>query len=316
MVRFNFISRLVLVLGLIFYSNIIFGQINSPDSIPPPPDSLLDGREMQVPDAVLSPIVARENVPNRKPIPYHHLRESDLMWKKKVWRMLDLKEKINHPLYYPIDKKPFDNRYSLTDLIIFAIKSPTDPVPAYEDDEFATIPYSAGQVAMNLGAKIDTVTIEELDGSISTSMVPDPIKTELVTRYEMKEVWFFDKQRSKLEVRIVALCPIYRYVNDALATASSGGNVPKSSIRVGWVPFKLLRPYFANNEVFNPKNDAERRSFDDIFFKRHFSSYIIQETNVYNDRKINLYKFGQDALLEGEKVKQFIFKVEHDLWEF
>jgi len=316
MVRFNFLSKLVFVFTLIFYSNILLGQVNPVDTLPPPPDSLLNGREMEVPDAVLSPIVDRENVPSRKPIPYHHLREADLMWKKKIWRMLDLKEKINHPLYYPIEKNPFDNRYSLTDLIIFAIKSPTDPVPAYDDDEFATIPISAGQFATNLGARLDTVPIEELDGTITNQIVPDPIKTEQVTRFEMKEVWFFDKQRSKLEVRIVALCPIRRYINDALVSSTGGGNVPKSSIRVGWVPFKLLRPYFANNEVFNPKNDAERRTFDDIFFKRHFSSYIIQETNVYNDRKINSYKFGQDALLEGEKVKQFIFKLEHDLWEF
>ena len=124
----------------------------------------------------------------------------------------------------------------------------------------------------------------------------------------MKEVWFFDKQRSKLEVRIVALGPIREYIDDI------SGDLTHA--RAGWISFKRLRPLLANNEVFNPNNDAERRTFDDIFFKRHFSSYIVQETNVYEDRKISLYKFGQDSLLEGERVKQFIFKVEHDLWEF
>ena len=125
----------------------------------------------------------------------------------------------------------------------------------------------------------------------------------------MKEVWFFDKQRSKLEVRIVALGPIREYTDENTMQLTH-------TKKPGWVSFQRLRPIFANQEVFNPRNDAERRTFGDIFNKRHFSSYIVQETNVYEDRKINSYKFGQDALLEGEKVKQFIFKVEHDLWEF
>ena len=233
------------------------------------------------------------------------------MWKKKVWRILNLKEKINHPLYYPVNKQPYDNRYSLLDLIIFGVSSPPpDEVPVYEDDNFATIPISKGQFAANLGASVERIGVERLDepGIYDSTWTDEPVKSEQITRFEMKEVWFFDKQRSKLEVRIVALGPIREYIDDI------SGELMHA--RAGWIPYKRLRPLFANQEVFNPKNDAERRTFGDVFNKRHFSSYIVQETNVYEDRKINLYKKGQDALLEGDRVKQFIFKVEHDLWEF
>jgi hypothetical protein len=62
-------------------------------------------------------------------------------------------------------------------------------------------------------------------------------------------------------------------------------------------------------------NDAERRTFDDIFWKRMFSSYIRKETNVY-DRSIVEYATGLDALLESDRVKSDIFKYEADLWQY
>jgi len=82
------------------------------------------------------------------------------------------------------------------------------------------------------------------------------------------------------------------------------------------VYFPSIRPLLANHEVFNATNDAERRTFDDIFFKRMFSSYIFQETNVYDNRLINQYALGLDAILESEKIKEDIFRLEHDLWEY
>jgi hypothetical protein len=67
--------------------------------------------------------------------------------------------------------------------------------------------------------------------------------------------------------------------------------------------------------VFNVKNDSERRTYEDIFWKREFSSSIKKESNVY-DRKIEQYSKGLDALLESDKIKGDIFRFEHDLWHF
>ena len=147
---------------------------------------------------------------------------------------------------------------------------------------------------------------------VVTEDAPSP---EEVTRYMMKEVWFFDKQRSKLEVRIVGLCPIRRYVKEVEGAEEEEGGELTSKL-VCWVYYPAARGMFANHEVFNTNNDAERRTFEDIFFKRRFSSYIYQKTNVYDNRRIELYKQGLDAMLEGKKIKAFMFKLEHDLWEY
>jgi gliding motility associated protien GldN len=82
-----------------------------------------------------------------------------------------------------------------------------------------------------------------------------------------------------------------------------------------WIYYPEARFSFVSAEVYNKGNDAERRTYEDIFWKRRFSSYIYKETNVYN-RRINTYMSGLDALLEAEKIKEDIFNMEHDLWEY
>ena len=265
---------------------------------------------------VLDGVYVKEHVPARKPIPYHHLRSADVAWEKKIWRMLDLREKVNHPLYFPT--APLDDRYSLIDLLIYGVENEGMVVYDTYDDEFTT-PLTLEGINQNFGALDDTTQVENLlTFEMEEQIIKGERHTEEVSRYLMKEVWFFDRQRSKMEVRIVGLCPIRMYAKDIGDNAGVGeeDNLVLTSTQVFWAYYPAVRSLLANHEVFNTKNDAERRTFEDIFFKRKFSSYIYQETNVYDNRRINLYKKGLDAQLEAEKIKMQMFNLEHDLWEY
>ncbi len=266
---------------------------------------------------VLDGIYVKEHVPARKPVPYHHLREADMMWGKKLWRMLDLREKINHPLYFPTRK--MDDRFSLIDLIIFGVENEGLIVYSDIDDEFTT-PITMVQLNTALGGGIDSVQVENPEtGALELKVVPRERKTSEVTRYMMKEYWYFDKQRSMLEVRIIGFCPIRMFAKEAAIgedIKEDSEEIELQMKQVAWVYFPAIRPLLANHEVFNPYNDSERRTFDDIFFKRRFSSFIYQETNVYDNRFVWNYKHGLDALLESDRIKDFIFKFEHDIWEY
>jgi gliding motility associated protien GldN len=270
---------------------------------------------------VLDGVYVKEHVPARKPVPYHHLREADMMWGKKLWRMLDLREKINHPLYFPTKK--MDDRYSLIELLVYGIENEGLVVYSDVDDEFTT-PITIGDVNKKLGAKVDTTyVVDEATGTEVPKAVTSDRKPEEVTRIELKEYWYFDKQRAMLECRIIGICPIRMYPKEAAigetetkATTDSSEEKELTMQQVMWVYFPAARPLLANHEVFNPYNDSERRTFDDIFFKRRFSSYIFKETNVYDNRVIMEFKYGLDALLESERIKDFVFKFEHDLWEY
>ena len=143
-------------------------------------------------------------------------------------------------------------------------------------------------------------------------LIDAPIKMEttsdLVWKYWVKEDWFFDRQRSVMEVRILGLCPLVEKKTET----GEGTGADKALF---WIYFPQARPIFANQEVYMRHNDAERRTFDEIFWKRMFSSYIRKETNVY-DRVIVEYVSGLDALLEAERIKKDIFVFEHDLFHY
>jgi len=272
---------------------------------------------------VLDGIYVKEHVPARKPVPYHHIREADMMWTKKIWRMLDLKEKINHPLYFPITQSKIDDRYSLVSLLLASIESgDLEVYDPSEDDEFTT-PLTIAGIDMNFEAIADTQYVEDVvTGTDVMKVIPGERRLKEVSRLLLKEIWYFDKQRSMLEVRIVGMCPIRmappkQAIGDEASTEASAEEEPELTMKkLFWVYYPAARPILANHEVYNPNNDAERRTFEDIFFKRHFNSYIFEETNVWENRTISEFKKGLDALLESERIKDWMFKIEHDLWEF
>src|ERR1700739_2959762 len=63
----------------------------------------------------------KENAPNRRVIPWTFLREADVIWSKRIWRMIDLREKMNLDMYYPVT--PNANRKSLWDIIVSSVKN-------------------------------------------------------------------------------------------------------------------------------------------------------------------------------------------------
>lgn len=250
-------------------------------------------------------IYDKENANYRKYIPYTHLREGDVVWEKRVWREIDLREKINHPLYFPINYDPSNNgRWSLLRVISRYVQ--TGQIIAFSNEDFL-VPLELANVRGKL-VECDSVpeTNFDAEGNEVTTQrwscdSNGVLKSVQVLR--LKEDWFFDKQKSVLEVRILGIQFLKR-------------DEEKGGLKdLFWVYFPACRPFLAKHEVFNPKNDSERRTFEDIFWKRQFSSTVFKETNVY-DRQFSDYALGIDLLLESDRVKNDIFKWEHDLWHF
>ena len=256
---------------------------------------------------ILDGVYIKENTPTRRVIPYTQVREADVIWMKRIWRKIPMKEKMNHPLYYPID--PIDNRKSLFDVIIHGIESGT--ITAYGnaafDDEFQE-PLTASEAKALMQEWKVVYRYDEYGnlGDVKDSVAVD-VSSFDIKMYAVKEEWFFDRERSVLDVRIIGLCPIQEVLNE-----DGSYKAPKLLF---WIYFPEARYEFANWDVFNTFNDAERRTYEDIFWKRLFSSYVYKETNVF-DRYIEEYKSGLDILLESERIKKMLFDYEHDLWHF
>ncbi|MBA7527448.1 hypothetical protein ES705_19624 [subsurface metagenome] len=261
----------------------------------------------------LQEVYVREHVPLKKPVPYEYIREADVMWSKIVYRMIDMRQKQNLPLYYPT--KPIGGRMNLVDLLLWGIDnegvrafSTNDPL-----NEF-TAQMTIDQVDEAFDAGTDTTrTADPMTGQLIDIVVENPRKTYEVKKLLIKEKWFFDKNHSVMKVRIVGISPIRVYNRE------DDQGMPTDEILqtpTFWVYFPEVRPILANHEVFNRNNDSQRISFDDYFMQRRFGSHIFAVSNVYDNRWINSYTMGVDALLEAEKQKEWLFNIEHDLWEF
>lgn len=258
---------------------------------------------------VLDGAYIKEHTKTKRVIPYTHIREADVMWARRVWRTIDMREKMNHPLYFPTEE--INDRKSLFDvirqgLLVDGSITAYSAGPLLDDDEFKK-PLLASELK-EMFTSMDTSMTEDLTTGDLVQVVQEiNLSSEEIKMYAIKEDWIFDKQRSTMDIRILGIAPLREKKGE---DGEIRGYAP-----LFWLYFPECRYVFANWEAFNRENDAERRSFEDIFWKRQFSSYITKWSNVY-DRKVNAYKTGLDALLEGEEIKQQLFEFEHDLWNF
>lgn len=247
-------------------------------------------------------------ISEKKPVPYSYIREADVMWAKDIWRVIDLRHRQNMSLRYPLDGSMSDGeRYSLFGLLMEGIK--TEEITPYE---FTLTgwkdPFSKIASMEHIYEYTDADSIPDDEGNL-LEVKP---RSNYIMQFQLQEQWFFDKQHSVMKVRIVALAPVYYQYFDEF-----NERLPAPRQQIPFVvSFPQCRRLFATHSVYNPNNDAQAISFDDLFIQRRFSSTVIAESNVYGNRLLTDYKLGQDVLLEAEKIKRDLFIMEHDLWEY
>ncbi|MCB0522134.1 MAG: gliding motility protein GldN [Lewinellaceae bacterium] len=246
----------------------------------------------------LDDIVDKRLTAEKRLLAYDHVREADIFWEKRIWRVIDIREKMNLPFAYP--ERPF-----FTILMDAAINSEIT-VYSTEDDKF-TSSLTPDEVA-SMGATIDTViTFDPETYEEQLQVVRNDINPEDVKRFRLKEVWFFDEETSTLQVRILGIAPLVDKTDE-------NGNFLYEK-PMFWVYYPEAREVLSREQVFNIGNDASPITWEDLLEMRFFASYIYKESNV-RDRRIQDYLTGIDLLLEADKIKQEIFNFEHDLWSY
>jgi gliding motility associated protien GldN len=284
-------KSIILAFVIVGFSAVITGNSYAqvPDS--PPRDAVYD----------------RQHILERNTIPYAYVREADVMWMKRIWRVIDLRERMNQPFYYP--EYPYSNWRNLITVIMDALKEGT--LTAYDasspTDEFL-VPIHYQELMQRL-ERTETVQMQRADPPYDyyDTIIETRFNAMDVKRFRIKEDWIFDKQRSVMEARILGICP----VRDSYDERGEIRGVEP----LFWIYFPEARPILSQAEVFNRNNSAQKLSYDDVFMKRLFASYIYKEDNVY-DRQISEYATGLDALLEAERIKNEMFLWETDLWEY
>ncbi len=251
--------------------------------------------------------VDRNQIKDRKPLEYEHLRDEDNLWSEFIWREIDAREKINQSFMYPGKDDNGDQRFF--SIMLNSIKN--DSVTAFSaDNDRFTIPLTADQVFNQTAGAYDTVDVADpLSGTVERVITKKPrFSPDSVYTFRIKEQMIFDKEASRLFTRIIGIAPIAKQV--------IGG---KSQPRIlFWIYYPDLRKTLAKVDVYNPKNASSRMTWEELFEQRYFSSYIIKSSaNNPGDRYLNaIIKDPLFRLLEGENIKTRIFNYEQDLWQY
>ncbi len=251
----------------------------------------------------------RTDVIQKKPMPLPSVREADVFWSQTLWRVIDLREKMNQILYFPsVETNGYINLITL--LMNGVENGQITPYDAGLDDDFK-VPMSFAQVKASFGATASQEERINFDtGEREVVTVTGEVRPTDIKQYMVKEEWYFDKGTSTLNVRIIGICPIREFVREGDAS----GQVQRQ--KLFWVYYPEARPLLATNLVLNPYNPAQQMTFDDLFIKRFFNGYIVAKENVYNNRPISAYLSGKEAMLESKSIESEIFNYEQDLWEY
>eukprot|EP01037_Dinobryon_pediforme_P016039 gene16039-16208_t len=240
---------------------------------------------------------------NAKVTPYPNLRESDVAFAKRVWREIDLREKMNQYLISP--------KQRLIDVILDAVAAGEltayDPISTKEDPNGDS--FTARLTPAAARAKLaDSSVVDKFDkdgNKIGSTLKAGEFNPDSLVKFRIKEDWVFDRQRSIFEPRIVGIAPMIK-----VKVGSTEDYQPAF-----WIYFPEARPIFATKEVVSRNSDATGLSFDDIFMKRIFTSYIVKESND-KDERIKDYAQGIDKLYESERIKKSLMDWELTLWQY
>ena len=251
---------------------------------------------------------------NDKPLAYGYVHDRDVLMGKTTWEIIDLSEKINFALYFPIDTSNIgSDRRSLYDVLTKALKNGRI-TEVYTDSYFNT-KKSMQDIQTSL-TRIDTTDAgrEQINAGNKISdeyILRQDLAAQDVTQYKIKGYWYFDKRQSELKYRLLGICP----VTPDVYTMNSD---EKDYIELFWVFFPAARDVLHEAKAFNDKNSAMPVSFDQILNSRRFNSVIYKEENVYGDRTIEEYMKdnAQNQLLESERVKEKIRNFEQDMWNY
>ncbi|HYF33467.1 MAG TPA: gliding motility protein GldN [Chitinophagaceae bacterium] len=251
----------------------------------------------------------------RVPLTYEHIREDDAVYRQRLWREIDVHEKMNLPFVYKADDDNGNQRF--LNIMLNAIKSgELTAFNASIDDRFTT-PMTLQEIAEQLVGKPKVVQVQdwEKDPDGSKGITKDSVITEMynpdkVEKFWIKEDVVFDKESSRMYVRILGIAPVLTIRN---ADGSFRDVTP-----IFWVYYPDMRPLLAKYEAYNGKNYGARLSWEELFESRMFASRIIKST-VENPYDLPIKAYINDPilrLLEGENIKEKIFNYEQDLWSY
>ncbi len=271
----------------------------------------------KTPDDIGKKTEAQIAYDNDEPLPYGYTDERDVLWSRTVWEIIDLDERVNFPLYYPIDTNNIGTeRRSLYDVIVKNIKN------GNIEDVYADSYFTEKRTLKDIEASL--VYSDTTDFGIDQYNAEGKVDPEYIRKFALdagdveewriRGIWYLDKRQGELKYRLLGICPV---ANEARSKAFPDDNID-SKVELFWVWFPGAREVLHKAKAFNRKNTSQPISFDHLLNSRRFGAIVYKEDNVQGDREVGEY-INDNALmqlLESDRIKESIRNIEIDLWNY
>ncbi|MCK0123531.1 gliding motility protein GldN [Gelidibacter sp. F2691] len=260
---------------------------------------------------------AQKAMDNDKPLEYGYVDDRDIMFSKMTWEKIVLDERVNFPLYYPVDTNNIgSNRRSLFDVLWKSVRE--GKIKNVYDDSYFTTKRNPADI-QSIMSKTDTLDIGyqqyNSEGFVSPEyIIKRNIQSYDISAYLIKGLWYFDKRQGELKYRLLGIAPAAADVN----FIDSEDEANKQPIPLFWVFYPEVREVLHEAKAFNNENSSMPFSYDHLLNSRRFNGYMYKEENVYGDREVKEYVADNALmqLLESDRIKDKIRDFEQDMWSY
>lgn len=254
-------------------------------------------------------------------IPYPFVDERDILWKKTVWEIIDLKQKANLPFYFPTINNGYlsNDRISLFRVLIDAIEDGSIS-EVYRTSHFRD---KLSKEEINQNLYLRKLSEEGIIKMNAGELVVDDdydvyeIQSDKILQYWIKGTWYFSKRLGALRYQLIGIAAVAPDVTTLDEPSNQGIDVSDDSlVPLFWIWYKDVRQVLAKHKVYTGQNTAQLYSYDDFLVGRKFQSVIYGEENIYDDRLIRDYvtESSMEQLFEAERIKETILNFELDIW--
>lgn len=229
--------------------------------------------------------------------------DEDVVWRRDIYRELDLNEDANAPLYYPVE--PLGSQVNLFTYIFKLMMQ--GRIKAYQYKLDGNESFNADDVVKPKTFLDNYHIYYEKDAQGRTHLDNSDIPSKEVKSYYIKETTYYDQHTATFHTKVLALCPIMTRDDDF----GDGGN----KYPLFWVKYDDLAPFLSKQQIMTSNlNNAATMSIDDYFLRNQYKGKIYKTNNMLGKTLAQYCSSDSAMSKEQKKIEAELAAFEKNLW--
>lgn len=226
----------------------------------------------------------------------------DVVWRRDVYRQLDLTLDKNAPLYYPVE--PHGNQVNLFTFLFRMMLDNKVKVYEYSLDGNESFAEKDEIKPRDFLEKYSIYYEENGDRlMVSNSDIP----SASVTRMYLKESIYFDQRTSTFHTQVTALCPVLVREDDF-----GGASTPYPLF---WVKYSDAAPFLSKLPMMGSNyNNVTNMTADDYFTLNRYEGEIYKTNNLQGRVLANYCKTDSALVKEQNRIEKELTDLELSVW--